>query len=102
MPERTKTKELLKELKEIEDVTKSLRVVVDALPESSVKDAFEYSTVNLEKKLDKFLTVSEPLTDEQKEAIALIKSGKIPASKILQAVSPDMEKKPTGKKGKPN
>ena len=87
MSERTKTKDLLKEMKAIEDLTKSLRVIVDNLPDSSVKDAFEYSAVNLEKKLEKFQAVSEPLTDQQKEAIAAIKSGKINPEKVLSQVS---------------
>lgn len=87
MSDRTKTKDLLNEIKGVEDITKSLRVIVDNLPDSSVKDAFEYSTVNLEKKLEKFLAVSEPLTDEQKEAIAAIKSGKINSAKILAQIS---------------
>ena len=81
---RTKTKDLINEVKEIEDVTKTLRVIVDKLPASSVKDAFEYSVENLEKKVDKFLLPSEPLTDEQKKLIALIKKGEVDVSKLLQ------------------
>ena len=98
MSERTKTKDLINEVKSIVDLTKSLRVIVDALPDSSVKDAFEYSTENLEKKCEKFLNVSESLTEEQKKAIALIKQGKIDISKILP--TEQNPRKPVEKKSK--
>ena len=103
MSESVRTKHLLNEVKEIQDLTKSIRVIVEKIPTCSLQKAYMNSVVNLESKNDKFL--AEPLSDDQKKAIVLIKSGKVPASKIIEgfsevpAISPDVEK-PIAKKGK--
>jgi len=105
MSESVRTKHLLNEVREIQDLTKSMRVIVENIPPCSLQKAYMNSVVNLESKNEKFLTVAQPLSDEQRQAIALIKSGKIPASKIIEgfsevpAISPDVEK-PIAKKGK--
>jgi len=103
MSERVRTKHLLNEVKEIEDLTKSIRVIVEKIPTCSLQKAYMNSVINLESKNDKFL--AEPLSDDQKKAIALIKSGKVPAPKIIEgfseipALSPNVEKS-IAKKGK--
>jgi len=66
---RTATKDLLKEVGLIQVKTDELKTIVNALPASSVKDAFTYSVVNLEKKIEKFTTVSVLLSDAQKEKL---------------------------------
>lgn len=91
---RTPTKELIPVLNQIEDKVKELRVIVDNMPDSSAKDAMEYFVVNGEKKLEKFLSVQTELTDEQKKAIALIKSGKINPKTVLSTVQDGETKKP--------
>lgn len=111
---RTKTKALINEVKQIAEITKQLSVIVKALPDSRVKDAYALTLTNLETKNDKFLTVEQVLTDKQKEAIALIKTGKVSAEKVItdfSEVSTNVEKtlieapeiqieKPSSKKGK--
>lgn len=73
MPDRVRTKELLPQIKMIEEKSKELRVIVDSLPASSVKDAFEYSCKNIEKKLIQFLTFGEKFTVSAEEKILLTK-----------------------------
>ena len=105
MSESVRTKHLLNEVREIQDLTKSMRVIVENIPPCSLQKAYMNSVLNLESKNEKFLAVAQPLSDEQRQAIALIKGGKIHASKIIEgfpevpAVPSDLEK-PIAKKGK--
>lgn len=98
---RTATKDLIESVKAFEVKTKELRIMVDALPDSSVKDAFEYSVLNLEKKCGKFLTTGErfKLTPEEKALILQQREKKISPIQGINA-NMDREEKPTGKRGK--
>lgn len=98
--DRTKTKDLLKEVKSISVKTGELKQIIDALPDSSVKDAFNYSVLNLEKKIEKFTSVSGPLTDAQKEKLRKFRASLIAETQEeIPKVSTSMEKPITkGKK----
>jgi transcriptional regulator with GAF, ATPase, and Fis domain len=82
---RTATKDLLKEIGLIKVKTEELKQIVELIPDSSVKDAFQYSVKNLVKKLDKFTATSEKivLSDEEKEFIKKFRTGEISKEKIL-------------------
>lgn len=75
---KVRTSELIPQIKEIEEITISLKKIVDALPEGTVKTAYDYSVKNLEAKNEKFLNagVKAEITPEQKEINQLIKKGK--------------------------
>ena len=89
MSDRVRTKELIPQIKEIEVKTKELRVIVDNLPASSVKTAFEYSCVNIEKKLINFLTSREKfvISAEEKALLVTIREGKTTVQEV--STSPD-------------
>lgn len=89
MSDRVRTKELLPQIKQIEEKAKELRAIVDNLPASSVKDAFVYSCTNIEKKLTNFLIVGEKFTISAEEKILLtkIRAGKTKVQEV--SASPD-------------
>jgi len=96
---RTATKDLLKEIGLIQVKTEELKQIVDALPDSSVKDAFNYSVVNLEKKIEKFTSVSVPLTDEQKEKLRKFRANLIAETKEkIPTIQTNVGKSVKGKK----
>lgn len=72
MEKRVRIKTLLSEINQIKEKTGELKLIVDALPVSSVKDAFNYSVSNLEKKIEKFSAVTERmiLSGEEKALIS--------------------------------
>ena len=79
---------------EIKTIAKSLEEIngtIQKLPESSWKKSLKTSAENFQKKIDSFLAVGGDLTEEQKKAIAAIKSGKVNASEVLATIPPDME-----------
>jgi hypothetical protein len=87
---RVRTAELTKQINEVIDITKALRVIVDALPDSSVKDAYEYSVSNLENKNLKFLAPEQ--SPEQKHIAKLIREGKFSeAQEALSKISASEE-----------
>lgn len=97
---KVRTSSLIPQIKEIVTVTENLEKIVEQLPAGSVKEAYTYSLKNLQTKNDKFLSVKTALTDEQKEAVNLVKRGKfLEAQKILAALSPakdtSVDEKPT-------
>lgn len=98
--DRTKTRDLLKEVKSISVKTGELKQIVESLPDSSVKDAFNYSVLNLEKKIKKFTSVSVSLTDAQKEKLRKFREALIAETQEeIPKVSANMEKPITkGKK----
>jgi predicted nucleotidyltransferase len=77
------TKEYVKnyrnEMQMIKEKIEEINAVVVTLPISSWRGSLEVTMVNFEKKINAFLEVSAELTTEQKEAIARIKKGEIPA-----------------------
>jgi hypothetical protein len=90
------TKEYVKnyheEIRTIKAKQEEIDGVISTLPMSSWKQSLELSSMNFNKKLDKFLETGAELTAEQREAIAAIKSGKIPVS----ALSSYMEESSAG------
>jgi hypothetical protein len=72
---RVRTSELLGEVQKIVSLTEYLRKIVDALPDSSVKDAYELSATNLEKKNARFLA-QEKIGKDEREIAQLVKQGK--------------------------
>jgi len=89
-------KNYLSEIKEIKNSLSTIETIISKLPDSSWKFSMSVSTTNFTKKVDAFLSGKEELTDQQKDAIARIKKGEIPAFQKNMVETPKEEKK--GKK----
>ena len=82
-----------KQINEINSHLSEIEQIVNTLPETaSFTKSLKTTVVNFNKKVSGFLETGNPLTDEQRRAIAGIKSGKIP----LSALSPYMEASSAG------
>jgi hypothetical protein len=98
---------------EIEMNLKNISAIVETLPESSWKKSLNTSVVNFVKKINGFLESGGELTEQQKNAIKAIKSGKCTeaevsalSSRVEKPVTAEQvseeEKKPAKKSGKKN
>ena len=81
-------------IEQIKTIAKSLdeiNEVIQKLPDSSWKKSLKTSAENFQKKIDSFLAVGGDLTEEQKKAIAAIKSGAVKPEEVLSKISTFVE-----------
>jgi len=84
-------KNYIEQIKTIKKSLDEINEVIQKLPDSSWKKSLNTSAENFQKKIDSFLAVGGDLTEEQKKAIAAIKSGKVKPEEVLSKVPADME-----------
>jgi len=86
------------QIEQIKNKQSEIDAIIATLPDSSWKDALLRSSENINKKLDSFLVQTTELSEEQKQAIAAIKSGKLNAKEILSTL-PSSDENPTSANG---
>jgi hypothetical protein len=95
-------KNYLAEMRAIKEKIDEINKIVGILPISSWRASLEVTMVSFEKKINTFLEVNAELTTEQKEAIARIKKGEIPAFSSSVEESETVEDKHEKKSKKHN
>lgn len=58
---------IAEQVKQIEKCTNDIKEIVTAMPKCAARDAFEYSVVNLEKKIERFTTERVKVTSDEKD-----------------------------------
>lgn len=86
------------QIEQIKNKQSEIDAIIATLPDSSWKGALLRSSENINKKLESFLVQTTELSEEQKQAIAAIKSGKLNAKEIISTLL-SSDKNPTSASG---